>query len=187
MRKEEILKYIEGIKEKFLKTEITDKTGKRLSLMEGILRAKEIIKKIKKNKNQIIFIGNGGSAAVASHKSLDFWRNLKIKSIVFSDYSRLTCLSNDEGYDKVYQKQIKDYVFRNDLLIAISSSGKSSNILLAVKEMIKKNGKVITFTGFSPKNPLRKLGDLNFYTPSNHYNQVETIHLILLDVILELF
>lgn len=178
-------KFIEEIKDLFLKTEITDKKGKKLSFSEGLLKIKAMIEKIKKEGRQIIFIGNGGSAAVASHKSLDFWRNLKLKTVVFSDYSRITCLSNDEGYENVYSFQIKDYAIEGDLLIAISSSGKSKNILLAVKEMKKKKNKVITFSGFSPLNPLRKEGEINFYTPSSSYNKVEALHLLLCDLILE--
>lgn len=181
------LQYIQGIKDIFLNTEVTNDKKKKISLEKGLKMAKELIEKVKNGNGQIIFIGNGGSAAVASHKALDFWRNIGIKGIVFSDYPRLTCLSNDEGYENLYQRQIKDFVDKKDILISISSSGKSKNILLATQEMKKKKGKIITFSGFSPKNPLRNLGDLNFYSPSFHYNQVETVHLILLDTILEFF
>lgn len=187
MLEKKILNYIEEIKKGILKTKVTDKKGKEFSLKEGLEKAIKLLKLVKKSKGQVIFIGNGGSAAVASHKSLDFWRNLGIKSIVFSDYPRLTCLSNDEGYEMIYKKQIRDYAIQSDLLIAISSSGKSKNILSAVAEMKEKGGKIITFSGFSSDNPLRTLGDLNFYTPIFHYNQVETVHLILCDIILELF
>jgi len=179
------LKFIEEIKEIFLKTEITDKKGKKISFEEALKKIKVLIEKIKKEKKAIIFIGNGGSASVSSHKSLDFWRNLKVKTMFFSDYSRLTCLSNDEGYEKVYSLQLKDYSQKGDVLIAISSSGKSKNILKAVEEMKKKDNKIITFSGFSPLNPLRKRGDFNFYVPSFHYNKVESIHLLLCDLILE--
>jgi len=179
------LKFIEEIKEIFLKTEITDKKGKKISLTESLKRIKDLIKKIKRENKTVIFIGNGGSASVSSHKSLDFWRNLKVKTMFFSDYSRLTCLSNDEGYEKVYSLQLKDYSQKGDVLIAISSSGKSKNILQAVEEMKKKGNQVITFSGFSPFNPLRKKGDINFYSPCFCYNKVEAIHLLLCDLILE--
>ena len=84
--------------------------------------------------NKIIFIGNGGSAGIASHLAIDFSKNGGLRALAFNDPSALTCLGNDLGYENVFAKQLEFHARPGDLLIAISSSGTSPNILSAVKE-----------------------------------------------------
>ena len=135
--------------------------------------------------NKIIFIGNGGSAAIASHMATDWSKNGGLRSICFSDASALTCLSNDYSYADVYAEQIKWHGNKGDLLIAISSSGKSENIIKAVNIAKAKELMVVTLSGFDPHNRLRKLGRVNFYIPSYEYGCVEIGHLTILHAILD--
>ena len=146
-------------------------------------------KKIKRFKyyNKLIFIGNGGSAAIANHLANDFNKNAGIKSISFSDSSSLTCLANDYGYENVFLKSLEFHALSGDILFAISSSGKSQNILRAVKYALKNNITTITFSGFKNTNPLRKLGHLNVYIPNGKYGYVELSHFNICHYIIDYF
>lgn len=145
------------------------------------------LEKLKKNDNKVIFIGNGGSAGIASHQSIDYWKNGGIPAICFNDPSLLTCLSNDYGYEFVFEKPINMFGKKGDILVAISSSGKSKNIINAAKAAKKKGLFVVTLSGFSKSNPLFKIGDLNFYVPSKSYGHVEISHLIISHMILDTY
>ncbi len=146
-----------------------------------IEKSKEILKKIKKSKKKIIIIGNGGSAAIASHACVDYLKIAKIKSMNFNDSSLFTCFANDFGHDKWMQEGVKHYGDKGDLLISISSSGMSKNIINACKAARKKNFlAIITLTGFSKKNSVKKLGDINFWVDSKVYNFIENIHQVII-------
>lgn len=178
--------YIDELNRLFKQTKITDVNGAEIDFIEGFERAAEIIIKANSRGNKVIFIGNGGSAATASHKALDYWFTGKIRGIAFSDHANLTCVSNDFGYQNVFVKQIEMFADKGDVLAAISSSGNSENIVLAVEAARQRGCAVFTFSGFKETNRLRGLGDLNFYTPVSHYNKVESLHLLLCDAILEI-
>ncbi|MGE4554834.1 MAG: SIS domain-containing protein [Candidatus Paceibacterota bacterium] len=178
--------YIENLEHSFMNTLATDLRGKEMKLNNALVKSAEIVVKANARGKKIMFIGNGGSAAVASHKALDYWFTGKIRGIVFSDYANLTAVSNDFGYQNIFAKQIERFADKRDILFAISSSGNSENIILAVKKARSLGCKILTFSGFKETNHLRKLGDLNFYTPSSHFNQVESIDLLLCDCILEI-
>ncbi|MBB2833426.1 UNVERIFIED_ORG: D-sedoheptulose 7-phosphate isomerase [Rhizobium esperanzae] len=134
---------------------------------------------------KIIFIGNGGSAAIASHMATDYSKNGGLRAMAMNDGATLTCLSNDLGYENVFAKQIEMHANEGDLLVAISSSGRSESITKAVRTAREKGGAVITLSGFAPGNPLRALGDLNFYVASDQYGYVEIAHLAICHAILD--
>ena len=133
-----------------------------------------------------MFIGNGGSAGLASHLAIDFSKNGRLRSLAFNDASALTCLGNDLGYENVFAKQLEFHARAGDLLIAISSSGQSANILAAVERARAAKVGVITLSGFGRDNKLRRTGDLNFYVRSSEYGFVEVAHLALCHAILDL-
>jgi len=160
-----------------LKTsEVSDLSGKQLDLRDGMEKAYVIIRKVHELGGKVIIVGNGGSAGIASHISLDLWKNGGVKSMAFNDPSLLTALANDLGVERMFEAAVYEFAENRDALIAISSSGKSLNILNAVKAADKKRCPVITMSGFSPDNPLRKTGAVNFYAPSMGYGIVETVH-----------
>ena len=113
---------------------------------------------------------------MASHLSADFWKNADLKAVAFNDIALLTAVSNDYGYQHVFEKPVEVFADKGDVLVAISSSGKSENILNAVKAARSKHCDIITLSGFKEENPLRKLGDINFYVQSGSYGPVEIIH-----------
>ncbi len=155
----------------------TNAEGIAFALDEALQNSIEMIIEQSKAGGRLILIGNGGSASIASHMAVDFWKNTGIRALAFNDSSLLTCISNDYGYEHVFEKPIEMFAEPADTLIAISSSGQSENILLAVKAARAKGVKVITLSGFDKDNPLRKLGDANFYVPSESYGHVEIVHL----------
>lgn len=155
---------------------VTDRNSDRLTFPQGIERACRLIKSQTDSGHKIVFIGNGGSAAIASHMAIDFWKNGRMKSLSFNDGAQLTCLGNDYGYKHVFEKPIEMFADSGDILVAISSSGKSENILLGVQAARLRGCNIITLSGFDEGNPLSSLGELNFYVPSNSYGPVEVIH-----------
>lgn len=164
---------------------VRDKKGIPATLDDGINKAVNLILRVTSKDKKLIFIGNGGSASIASHQAVDFWKNGKIPAIAFNDASLLTCISNDFGYDYVFQKPIEMFAKKGDILFAISSSGRSKNIINAVKSAKKIGCNIITLSGFDASNPLRKLGDINFYVPSHSYGPVEIMHLAICHCILD--
>ncbi|HLN08987.1 MAG TPA: SIS domain-containing protein [Xanthobacteraceae bacterium] len=136
--------------------------------------------------NKIMFVGNGGSAAIASHMAIDYCKNGGLRAVAFNDASALTCLANDFGYVQVFAKQIEFHARRDDLLVAISSSGRSPNILHGVEAARSLGCGVATFSGFTESNELRRAGDVNFYLRSTEYGLVEIGHLALCHAMLDL-
>jgi len=129
---------------------------------------------------RVIFIGNGGSAAIASHMAIDYSKNGGVRAMAFNDVPTLTCLANDFGYDNVFAKQLEYYATKKDIVVIVSSSGRSLNILAAARTAKAMGCYVVTFTGMNPNNALRALGDLNYWVPSADYGLVELTHLTLL-------
>ena len=161
-------------------------SGEALPLDAAIDRAIAWAQEAHDAGNKIMIVGNGGSAGIASHTAIDFSKNANLRALAFNDSSALTCLGNDFGYEHVFAKQIEFHGKPNDLLIAISSSGGSPNILNAVAAARARNIRVVTFSGFKADNPLRRSGDLNFYVPASEYGFVEMAHQALLHALLDL-
>lgn len=153
---------------------VTDSAGIELDTYAGIERTCNIIRE--RAGSKLFFIGNGGSAAIASHMAIDFWKNGGIPATAFNDASLLTCISNDFGYKHVFEKPIEMFANNGDVLFAISSSGKSENILMGAEAARLKGCTVVTLSGFGSDNPLSAKGDINFYVPSNEYGPVEVTH-----------
>lgn len=166
--------------------EATDAGGARVRLGAATARAVAMAEATKRDGTRVLFVGNGGSAAIASHMATDWMKNGGFASTAFNDGAALTCLGNDLGYDQVFARQIQAHARAGDLLIAISSSGNSPNILNAVSAARAKRCDVITLTGFAPENKLRGRGDLNFWVPSPLYGFVELSHLAICSAIFDL-
>lgn len=128
----------------------------------------------------VYLIGNGGSAAIVSHAKTDLLNVASVKAITLHEPAIMTCLSNDYGYESVFSRQIEVLANPDDILIAVSSSGQSENILQAVNLMIEKGANVITLSGFDSDNPLRKIGHMNYWINSHNYTLVEIAHLFVL-------
>lgn len=179
--------YYKGLYDLSSQILVTDENNKDVPLAEGISRFKEVAVDTSERGNRIVFIGNGGSAGVASHMATDYLKNGGLRALTHSDSALLTCLSNDLGYENVFSKSLEILNDVDDLLIVISSSGESKNVLNAAELAKKKNMKVVSLSGFEQSNSLRKLGDLNFYVPSSGYGFVEITHLTICHCVLDLY
>ncbi len=181
-----IEKYIRNLAQCVLGTVVTDRSGDRIDLDEAIRSAGIEMQNVHDSGGRVMFIGNGGSAGVCSHMAVDYSKNGGIRATALNDPSVLTCISNDYGYEFVFSKQIEWHARRGDILVAISSSGQSANILNAVEVARDRGCKSYTLSGFSDQNPLRRLGDVNFFMSKSEYGFVEVGHLALLHGILDL-
>lgn len=161
--------------------EVTELAGAIDFLIKNYLTANQ------SGGKKLMFIGNGGSAGIAMHALADYANAGGFKTADFYNPALLTCMANDYGYENVFAKPVEMFAELGDMLFAISSSGQSPNIINACRAASGKKCYVITFSGFSPDNPLRKLGRMNFYVPSSHYGFVELAHQTLIHCILDLF
>lgn len=160
--------------------------GKCENYTEMIEALVEQFEKVRDREGQVFFIGNGGSAAIASHMTADFMKNGGIRTYSLYDNAVLICMGNDYGYEFVFSKQLEFLMRKEDLLVVISSSGNSKNILNAMDVAEKKEARTLTFTGFRPDNMVRSRGDFNAYVPIEHYGIVESIHNLMLQQIVDM-
>jgi D-sedoheptulose 7-phosphate isomerase len=133
-----------------------------------------------------LLAGNGASAAIVSHAATDFTKQAGVRSQCFTDSSLITAFANDYGYENWVAKAIEFYFIEGDAVILISSSGRSKNIVNAAKLAKEKGLKVITFTGFESNNPLKLLGDVNFWLDSKAYNVIECTHMIWITTVVDM-
>jgi len=165
---------------------VTDGDARLLTVDQGFGRVSRMAHTAHDSGNKLIFVGNGGSAGIASHLAIDFSKNGGMRSLAFNDAAALTCLGNDLGYENVFASQLDFHARPGDLLIAISSSGMSESILRAVDTARLRNCGVVTLSGFAEDNTLRLLGDVNFYIRSSSYGFVEVAHMAVCHAILDL-
>ncbi|HVJ52125.1 MAG TPA: SIS domain-containing protein [Aliidongia sp.] len=156
-----------------------------MPLETALRRAMEMARTTHRRGNKLMFIGNGGSAAIASHMAIDYSKNGGMRSLAFNDPAALTCLGNDHGYEHVFAKQLEFHAVAGDFLIAISSSGRSENIIRGVEMARSLSCQILTLTSFNGDNPLRRLGDLNIYVATSAYGFAEISHLTLCHAILD--
>ena len=140
---------------------------------------------VHKSGKKIIVVGNGGSAAMASHVAVDFTKTAGMRAINFNEADLITCFANDYGYEHWVAKALEAYADLGDLAILISSSGKSQNLLNGAEKAKNMGVSVITVSGFLSDNPLRKLGDLNLWVDSSEYNIVEMTHHVWLVAVID--
>ena len=169
-------KYYNNLSNLFNSIRATNNQGSELNFFDAIEKVCDLIILETTAGHKLMFIGNGASAAISSHMSTDFWKNGGMRAIAFNDSSLLTCLGNDYGYEYIFEKSVEMFADEGDILVAISSSGKSENILRGAHSAKSKGCSVVTLSGFESDNPLFSLGDFNFYVPDKSYGPVEIIH-----------
>jgi D-sedoheptulose 7-phosphate isomerase len=145
-----------------------------------VLNLYENIKKLKKNRKKILIFGNGAGASIASHFSNDLSKNTKIRCLSFDSSTHLTCYANDYGYENWVKETIKIHYENNDLVILISASGKSNNMIKAAEYCKIKKINFFSLTGFNKNNNLKRKTKNNIWINSNLYNQIEISQLFIL-------
>jgi D-sedoheptulose 7-phosphate isomerase len=159
--------------------ETTDAQGGSMPFVEAVEASKALLLKARHHGRKVMVIGNGGSAAIASHMQTDLCHSLGIRALVFNEPPLLTALSNDNGYENAFQRLVDLWAEQDDVLVAISSSGRSKNILNACAAARAKGCSILTLSGFGSDNPLRGLGDINIYVANGMYGAVESAHAVL--------
>lgn len=167
--------------------EFTDAAGVRLAPEDGVLRAMRILRTAREQGGSVYLVGNGGSAGVASHAATDFVNVAQLRAQTIHDPSILTCMANDYGYENSFARILGRLARADDVLIAISSSGKSLNIRNAADAVKHSDGQVMTLSGFDRGNPLRQQGQLNIWLDSSDYGMVEIGHQFILHNISDRF
>ena len=148
--------------------------GSAVGIEDAFLLWKETALLIRKQKKTVFLIGNGASASMASHISADLAKNAHVRAEVFSDLSLITAIANDLNYEEVFAEPLRRRMIPGDMLVAVSSSGQSPNVIKAAREAVNLGGIVVTLSAMGPDNALRLLGDINFYVPAETYGAAET-------------
>ena len=169
--------YLDRYNKSLFETDVSDQ----------MIKMKKMLLEVKKSGRKVIIAGNGGSAAMASHVAVDFTKQGGVRSINFNEADLITCFANDYGYEHWVEKAVEFYGDEGDMVILISSSGSSKNMLNGVTAARKGHFKsVVTFSGFNQGNPLRQIGDVNLWIDSKAYNFVENTHQVWLLTIVDL-
>ena len=165
---------------KDLQTKLNELTNNDLeSLKQNIVKTSK--------KNGVVYIlGNGGSISTANHISVDLLKNAKINSKSLYNDNLITCFSNDYGYENWMQKYLEYNANNKDLIIFLSVSGESKNILKAAKFAKKKRINFFSLTGFKKNNSLNRISKHKIWVNSHSYNKVEILHFSLLAIIVDM-
>ena len=158
----------------------TDGDGKPFDIEAAFALWTDWTVQIRERKRTIFLIGNGASASMASHVAADLAKNAHVHTEVFTDLALITAIANDLSFQEIFSEPLQRRLVPSDMVVAISSSGQSPNILQAVQTTRKLGGRVVTLSAMKPENPLRNLGDLNFYIPAQAYGIAETCHAAIL-------
>ncbi|PIR69945.1 MAG: phosphoheptose isomerase [Candidatus Niyogibacteria bacterium CG10_big_fil_rev_8_21_14_0_10_46_36] len=163
----------------------TDAHGNAFPYDKALGEIAALFKHTADTEKKLIFVGNGGSAAIASHMAQDYTKIGGIRAVCFNDPSLMSCFGNDYSFEDMFAKAIEFYADQGDTVIAISSSGSSKNIINAAKTAKVNGCAVVTLSGFDKKNPLFALGTLNIHIPTQTYGTTETAHGLFLHAILD--
>lgn len=185
MYREFFQQYTSGLLFTLAGVQATDAQGASVHFSEACIDLIERCKVATGAGGKVMIVGNGGSAAIASHQAFDWWKNGRIRTTAFNDSSLLTGGGNDFGYPEVFSQPIQMFGTKADILIAISSSGQSPNIVNAAKKGREIGCFTVTMSAFKPDNPLRSAGDLNIYLDTMIYGHAELGHETILHTMLD--
>lgn len=179
--------YAKALNQALVGASVRDQEGRELDIEIGLQQWTDLSKGIRETKRRQWICGNGASAAFANHMALDFTKNGGVPTQSVSDSALITALANDMGVESIFAAPIGWLAESGDLLVTVSSSGNSPNILRAIETAREKGMKVVTLSGLKPDNLSRQSGDLNFYIPAKTYGVVECTHQVLLHMWLDQF
>jgi D-sedoheptulose 7-phosphate isomerase len=151
-----------------------------------IVSFRDLCLKVRDRGGKLLLAGNGASASISSHAATDFTKQARVKAMCFNDANLITALANDYGYENWISRAISSYAQPGDVVVLISSSGRSSNVVNAAKTSREMSLEVVTFTGFAADNPLSQNGDLDFWVDSRAYNIIENTHSIWITATIDL-
>lgn len=185
---EDYIQYVDNITNLLKQMIVTDICKTELSQEVGMTLWIDKAKEIRdEKKGTFFFAGNGASATIAEHMSHDCFQNADMMTMTCSETSHITAISNDYSYEDVFSYRINKALKETDMLITISASGNSPNIVKAIQTANKKGIFTVTLSGMKPDNKSRANGSLNFYVPAQTYGMAESAHATLIHCWLDLF
>lgn len=174
------LDHVHALAELLRALSFRDARGAELGADAGFAAWRTMTLRLRDNRGTVFLAGNGASASMASHMAADLAKNARLHTEVFSDLSLITAISNDLGYERVFSEPLSRRARPGDMLVAISSSGKSPNILAALAVARRMKLGVVTLSAMGADNPLRRRGTLNVYVPALTYSFAESCHAVIL-------
>ncbi len=153
---------------------------------ENLVRFHDLAVQVRESRRKLIFAGNGASASISSHGAVDFTKQAKVRAVDFNEPNLITAFSNDYGYEHWVARAMACYADDGDVAVLISVSGTSPNIVNAAKYAKERGMKIVTFSGKQADNPLRALGDINFWIGSAAYNVVEAVHMLWMTTVIDM-
>ena len=181
------MEYIELVGTGMKQMVATNQDGEQLYVDEALNVWTERAKHTEDTNGLTFFCGNGASCTMAEHMSHDWFQNAMMNTLTCSETAHLTAIANDVSYEDVFAFRIGRILSDKDILVTISSSGNSPNIVKALHTAREKGAYCITLSGMKEDNKSRQLGDLNFYVPLHTYGLVESAHAVLLHAALDNF
>jgi len=172
--------YLDTIAAALRDVQVTDGGGAPIGTADAFRQWADLAHAVSQRGNTLYFVGNGGSAGIASHMAADACKNGKLRALAFNDIALLTATANDLSFDQVFSLPLARLAKPGDLLVSISSSGNSPNIVRALEQAGVMSLHVVTLSGWNADNRSRSLGDLNFYVPAARYGWIEAAHLLIL-------
>ncbi len=179
--------YANHINNGVLCLQVSDSGNRTMDIDAGFEKWCEITRQLKDNNSTMYMVGNGASSMMASHMAADASKNGKIRVRAFNDAALMTAVGNDLAYAEVFAMPLMRFAGPGDVLVTISSSGNSPNIIRAIEQAREMGLTVVTLSGMKPDNKSRGMGDLNFFIPAPTYGVVECAHQILLHYWLDLY
>jgi D-sedoheptulose 7-phosphate isomerase len=153
----------------------------------------DVLYRAYRDGKNVFTLGNGGSASTASHMAADLAKNTiernmrRFRILSLNDNTALlTALANDLGYDQVFSEQLKNFIRAGDLLIVISGSGNSPNVIAAIECARERSAEVAAILGFDGGRAA-ELADISIVVGSHHYGIVEDVHLVINHVLVDHF
>ena len=180
-------KYRNDFNEAMVKMAVSDERGVSLDADTALGQWVDRSEEVRKKRGVFFLCGNGASATIAEHLSHDCFQNADFLTQTCAETSHITAISNDISYENVFSYRIGKTLQKGDMLITISSSGNSPNIIKAIETAKEKGAFVVTLSGKKPDNQSRQLGNLNFYIPLSTYGMVESAHAMVMHIWLDMY
>ena len=174
------LNYSQTLAQALEASQVQNLAGETLTMSAALPLLCKLTSDVKAARGTIHFAGNGASACMASHMAVDWTKNAGVRALAYNDLGYLTAIGNDLGYDQTFAQPVAWFAEPGDLLVTISSSGNSPNVLKAIAAAREKKIPVVTFSGMKANNASRVAGDLNVFVPGWTYGLIECAHQVLL-------
>ena len=162
-----------------------EKTLQQTDVSSQVVALRDLAVLSRESGKRFFFAGNGASASIASHGAVDFVKQARIQAFDFNEPNFITAFSNDFGYENWIAKALEHRASAGDVVVLISSSGSSPNIVKGAERAKELGLTLVGFSGFAADNPLRTLSDIDFWVDSRGYNIVECTHMVWLMAVVD--